>query len=92
MYGNLGVSEYTSKIREQLELGGYAMIWVNNGGAYYGKSGEKWTSKYHWVAIVDYRIENGVEEIMILDWRGGDWYPIDEFQFGIAHYALISEK
>jgi len=92
VYGNLGVSEYTSKIREQLELGGYAMIWVNNGGAYYGKSGEKWTSKYHWVAIVDYRIENGVEEIMILDWRGGDWYPIDEFQFGIAHYALISEK
>lgn len=87
--GHISVNEYTDIIRNQLEMGGYAMIWVK-GVPYMGKT-IKWTSEMHWVAIVDYRVENGVEEIMVLDWRGGEWYPIDEFQHGIDSYALISE-
>ena len=66
------------------------MIWLNN-GAYYGASGTKWTGEIHWVAILDYRVNNGKEEIVIADWRGAGWYDIGEFQNGISRIALISE-
>lgn len=90
--GNVSANDTATLLRKQLSKGGYAMIWLNNGGTYIGKSGKTWTSKYHWVAVVDYRMENGNEQIMVLDWHGGAWYSIDEFQYGIADYALISEK
>lgn len=89
--GGLSVSEYTTKLREQLQNGGYAAIWVS-GNAAYGKS-KKWASgEYHWVAIIDYRNNNGKEEIVIADWNGADWYDIDEFKNGISFLSLISEK
>lgn len=85
------VEECVGIFREQLLSGGYVTIWLNNGGTYYGKSGMRWTSLYHWVAIVDYRVVNGHEEIMVLDYRGADWYPIDEYQYGVETMRLISE-
>ena len=48
---------YQQSLENQLMSGGYAMVWLNNGGTYYGKSGIKWTSLYHWVAIIDIKEE-----------------------------------
>lgn len=89
------VSEYPELIRNQLKMGGYAMVWINindNSGVYYGKSGTKWTSLYHWVPILDYKVENGEEKILIADWRGAGWYSINEFQYGLSEIVLISER
>ena len=89
--GSMTVAEYTKRLREQLQKGGYACIWVNK-GQYYGKSGMCWTNEIHWVAILDYKAEGGKEKIFIADWRGGAWYDIDEFSRGISNYCEISEK
>ena len=37
------------------------------------------------------QIKDGKEQIVIADWRGADWYDIDEFHNGIDAYALINE-
>lgn len=89
--GSMSVAQYTKLLREQLQKGGYACIWVNM-GKYYGKSGMCWTDEMHWVAILDYKVEGGKEKIFIADWRGGAWYDIDEFSRGISNYCEISEK
>lgn len=84
--------QYTEIIRNQFKKGGYVALWVDsNGNGYRGKSGEKWTKDIHWMAIIDYRIKDGKEQIVIADWRGADWYDIDEFENGIDAYALINE-
>ena len=88
--GGLSVEEYTSQLREQLQNGGYAAIWLS-GNTIYGKT-QKWTDEIHWVAVIDYRNNNGKEEIVIADWRGADWYDIDEFKNGVSFLSLISEK
>lgn len=99
---NQYVNDYTNILREQLQVGGYAMIWVDPPGdpdnkddpsrLYYGESGTLWTDNMHWVAILDYKIEDGSEKILIADYRGADWYSIYEFKDGIDDMALISEK
>lgn len=82
--------EQQSDIIDNLKNGGYAMIWLNNGGRdYYGKSGEKWTKNIHWVAILEYNEES--QQILVADHRGAGWYDIDEFKHGIWRYALIRE-
>lgn len=89
------VSEYPALIRSQLKMGGYAMVWINindNSGNYFGKSGTKWTGLYHWVPILDYKVENGEEKMLIADWRGAGWYSINEFQYGLSEIVLISER
>ncbi len=84
---------YQQSLKNQLASGGYAMVWLNNGGTYYGKSGIKWTSLYHWVAIIDSRIENGVEQMCVADWRGISWVGIDEFStYGVNRMAFVNEK
>lgn len=83
---------YGEKLRSQLMSGGYALIWINNNSStYYGKSGTKWTSLYHWLAIIDYDSEN--DKMCIADWRGVTWVGIDEFEtHGITHFILVNEK
>ena len=88
--GAMGVSQYSEVLRNQLKSGGYAMIWIN-GSPYYGASGTKWTGQMHWLAILDYRVNNGREQIVIADWRGAGWYDIGEFKNGISKIALINE-
>lgn len=88
--GGMGVSQYSEVLRNQLKSGGYAMIWLNK-GEYYGASGTRWTGQIHWVAILDYRVNDGKEQIVIADWRGAGWYDIGEFKNGISRIALISE-
>ena len=69
------------------------MVWLNNGGTYYGKSGIKWTSLYHWVAIIDIKEENGVKQMCVADWRGISWVGIDEFStHGVTHMVFVNEK
>ena len=87
--GGLSVEEYTSQLREHLQNGEYAMIWMNH--AYTGKSNTTWTGNIHWVAIIDYKVVNGKEKIVVADHRGAAWYDIDEFQHGIARIAFIRE-
>ena len=90
---HMEVPEYTEILSEHLRKGGYAAIWINNNeSTYLGKSLEEWTTLYHWVAIIDYRVKDGVEQIVIADARGADWYDIDEFILGIDNMALISEQ
>ena len=89
-YGGMGVSQYSDTLRNQLQSGGYAMVWLSN-GPYYGASGTKWTGEIHWVAVLDYKNEGGNEQILIADWRGAGWYGIGEFKHGISKIALINE-
>lgn len=88
--GAMSVSQYSEILRNQLKSGGYAMVWVK-GSPYYGASGTKWTGEIHWLAILDYRVNNGREQIVIADWRGAGWYDIGEFKNGISKIALINE-
>ena len=84
---------YQQSLENQLISGGYAMVWLNNGGTYYGKSGIKWTSLYHWVAIIDIKEENGVKQMCVADWRGISWVGIDEFStHGVTHMVFVNEK
>ena len=87
---SMGVSQYSEVLRNHLTSGGYAMVWIK-GNPYNGASGIKWTGDVHWLAILDYRVNNGQEEIVIADWRGAGWYSIGEFKNGISKIALISE-
>ena len=90
--GNL-TKDYMASLKSQLTSGGYALFWLNCGGEYYGKSGIKWTSKYHWIAILDYKNENGTDKICIGDWRGLNWVDIDEFSNkGITYSVFVNEK
>ena len=93
--------KFVEIIREQLRKGGYIAVWVNTEGAgYRGKSNEGWTENIHWMAIIDYKVENGKEKIAIADARGVLWKDIDEFQSpvvglddgGVSAYALINEE
>ena len=83
--------DYQERLREQLISGGYALIWINNNSStYYGKSGTKWTSLYHWLAIIDYDANS--DKMCIADWRGITWVGIDEFEtHGITHFVLVNE-
>ena len=91
--GYVSAASFEEIIRQQLREGGYVALWVNsNEKGYYGKSGTRWTGNIHWMAIIDYRIKDGEEEIVIADYRGADWYDIDEFISGVSSYALINEK
>ena len=84
---------YMESLKQQLLSGGYAIIWLNNGGTYIGKSGTQWTSVYHWVAVIDYKHENGTDKICIADWRGITWVDIDEFKAnGITYTVYVNEK
>jgi len=91
---DLNIANYQGELRSQLVSGGYAMIWLNhNRSTYYGKSGTRWTSLYHWVAIIDYKYENGVEKMAVADWRGITWVGLDEFTtHGITHMLFVNEK
>ena len=88
----MGVSQYSETLRNHLKSGGYAMIWLNTSSGYYGASGTKWTGQIHWLAIIDYKVENGQEKIVVADWRGAGWYNIGEFHHGISKIALIGER
>lgn len=91
---DLNIENYQDELRNQLVSGGYAMIWLNNNSStYYGKSGTKWTSLYHWVAIIDHRYSNGKEQMAVADWRGITWVGLDEFTtHGIKHMIFVNEK
>lgn len=91
---DLNIGNYQDELRNQLVSGGYAMIWLNhNNSTYYGKSGVKWTTLYHWVSIIDYKYENGVEKMAVADWRGITWVGLDEFTtHGIKHMIFVNEK
>ena len=91
--GSVSAGKFVEMIREQLTEGGYVAVWVNsNNKGYYGKSGTRWTKNIHWMAIIDYRVKDGEEQIVIADARGADWYDIDEYINGVSAYALINEK
>lgn len=85
---------YMTSLKQQLISGGYALYWLNNDGkTYYGKSGTQWTSKYHWVAVIDYKEENGTGKICVADYRGITWVDIDEFKAnGVRRMVYINEK
>lgn len=91
---DLDIANYTEDLRTQLVSGGYAAIWLNNHKkAYYGKSGTKWTGDIHWVAVIDYKYEGGIEKMAVADWRGITWVGVDEFTTnGITHMVFINEK
>ena len=84
-------TSYVGTLRKQLQSGGYALVWLNNGGTYRGASGEVWTKLYHWVAIIDYRVTDGKEQIAVADHRGVGWYDIKEFKNGVSNYVPINE-
>lgn len=93
-YTEDNTNDYMEKLKNQLMSGGYAMIWINNNESnYYGKSGTLWTTLYHWIAIIDYKQENGVEKMCIADWNGIRWVELDEFTtHGVNHLIFVNEK
>ena len=85
--------DYMNKLKNQLNSGGYALVWLGFSQTYIGKSGTKWTGNIHWMAIIDYRNENGTDKICIADWRGITWVDIDEFsEKGVSIMLYINEK
>lgn len=86
--------DYQTKLQQQIASGGYALLWLNNNKSdYYGKSGTKWTSLYHWVAVIDHKYENNIFKICIADWRGITWVDIDEFStYGVTNMVFVNEK
>ena len=86
-------NDYMNSLKNQLSSGGYALFWLNCGGTYYGKSGIQWTSQYHWIAIIDYKNENGTDKICVADWHGINWVDIDEFSSnGVAEIVYVNEN
>lgn len=90
--------DYVSQLRNHMLSGGYAMIRIynqdqnGNDQPYYGKSGFKWTETCHWISILDYKRENGVEKMCVAERRGVRWVGFDEFTtYGITHLVLVSE-
>lgn len=48
---------------------------------------------YHWVAIIDYRIDDDGEfQICVADYHGITWCYIDEFQYGVQKLYFVNEK
>jgi hypothetical protein len=92
-YGFVSAEDFSEIARTQLRKGGYIAVWVNsNNNGYIGASGERWTGNIHWMAIIDYKVENGHEKMCIADARGIRWCGLDEYCHGIHSYALIDEK
>ena len=87
-------ANYQTKLQQQILSGGYALLWINNNeSTYYGKSGTKWTSLYHWIAVIDHKYEDNVLKICIADWRGITWVTIDEFStHGVTYMVFVNEK
>lgn len=98
-------SDHVSKLRNQLSSGGYALLWIKDPNStdehrvsYYGKSGIKWTGSYHWVAVIDYKYDNGTDQMCIADYRGITWVELDEFEArngvkcGVAELVFVNEK
>ena len=87
-------------IRTLLMNGQYIAVWLKAYGTpVYGASGHKYTSLYHWVAILGYRNNNGTEEIFISNSTGGEkgcgWKNINEFEVcknNIVYFNNIYEK
>jgi len=91
-------------IISNLSKGNYVMFDLSNPNVY-GKSGQKWTSTRHWLAILDIkRLSDGNYAIFVSDsghggsvvdkvGLGAGWYKIDEFDGQpIATYTVISKK
>lgn len=91
-YSGVGTN-YTDKLQTQLTTGGYALLWLNNGGTYSGKSGTVWTSLYHWIAILGIKIEDDQIKIAVSDSGRGNsgWYNIDEFtKYGVTYMVFVN--
>lgn len=89
------LSKYPDAVKEQIESGGYALIWLDarqKTDGYIGKSGRCYTKLYHWLAILDYReTEDGEEQMLVADSCNAIWYDIDEFLSGLAHFVRINK-
>lgn len=90
---------YMESLKSQLKSGGYAMLWLKrtdgNSTTYIGKSGTQWTSKFHWIAVIDYKKEKEQDKICVADWRGITWVDIDEFAvYGVQYsvYVYVNEQ
>lgn len=94
-----GQSDLTPEvIKKQLLGGGYILTYLKGSDA--GHSGRskyppynKWAGTMHWVAIIDYKYENGKEWIYVTDSGHGHtgWHPINEFDGMVHHTLFINE-
>lgn len=83
-------------IRRQLQSGGYILPYLkgrDKSATGYSKYGNYWAKSMHWVAILDYKVENGEELIFVSDSGHNQtgWHPIDEFDGMIDHTLFINE-
>lgn len=86
-------SDYINRLQEQMTSGGYALLWLNNGGTYTGKSGTVWTNLYHWIAILGIKTEDDQVKIAVSDSGRGNsgWYNIDEFtRYGVYYMVFVN--
>lgn len=87
-------TDYVDKLQAQLTTGGYALLWLNSGGRYTGKSGTVWTNEYHWIAILGIKVEDEQVKIAVSDSGRGNsgWYNIDEFtKYGVYYMFFINQ-
>lgn len=91
-------NNHVAALSAQLRSGGYAMIHVKGPSGFEGKD-RKWTSNMHWVSIIGYKNQDGIEKIYIADPNndeGTGWFDIDEFEkklSGFVNYLIfVSEK
>ena len=81
-------------IKAQLLGKGYLIVYLRSGNAF-GKSGRQWTwNNPHWIAIIGYRENGGVEEIFVSDSANGGtgWQLLNEFDGILTDVILVNEK
>lgn len=96
-YQPTGSTFDTQKIKNQIQSGGYVIIYLKGSKAgHSGVSnyGRKWASSMHWVAILGYKVEDGQEKIFVSDSGHGNtgWWPIDEFNGMVSNVLFVNLK
>lgn len=77
--------DYTEQMKEELMKGNQAIIWVSTNGqdnvGYIDRNGHQWTGRYHWMAVLDYRVSEDGEEQIFISCSGANtgWWPLDIF-------------
>lgn len=76
--------EYAKQFREALSKGNWGVLLM-------GKSA--WTSAGHYIAVVDYRVSNGVEQFYVIDSGGkqrNGWWAWSAFAGYVKHFYVVT--
>lgn len=87
--------DYTEQLKEELMKGNQSIIWVSTNGqdnvGYIDRNGHQWTGRFHWMAVLDYRVSENGEEQMFISCSAGNtgWWPLDIFIGGTTKSGAV---